>query len=92
LNCWKRFMKTKEELFTARFWCNQRCWVLLKNLLLFSRSYVQSPILGPSLHSQANVTTGRAEIELDRDLKTVASRISKEICEMVPEAEREKPV
>jgi hypothetical protein len=44
------------------------------------------------LHSQANVTTGRAEIELGRDLKTVASRISKEICEMVREAEREKPV
>ncbi len=63
-----------------------------QNLLLFSRSYVQSPILGPLLHSQANVTTGRAEIELGRDLKTVASRISKEICEMVPEAEREKPV
>ncbi len=63
-----------------------------QNLLLFSRSYVQSPILEPLLHSQANVTTGGAEIELDRDLKTVASRFSKEICEMVPEAEREKPV
>jgi hypothetical protein len=73
-------MKTKEELFTASAgsgviegaeFCSKS--------LLFSRSYVQSPILGPLLHSQANVTTRGAEIELDRDLKTVASRFSKEI-------------
>jgi hypothetical protein len=61
-------LETVYEDQRRAFYCQCRSLVLSKvlsvaqNLLLFSRSYVQSPILGSSLHSQANLTTRGAEL------------------------------